>query len=290
MTPDGLIITNKHVVSDAEAKYVVILDDGTELTTDVLAKDGLNDIAILQVTGEDKRIGELPTLTFGDSESISVGDPIIAIGNALGEYQNTATAGIISAVDRQIVASGTGFGSENLVNLIQTDAAINPGNSGGPLLNLSGEVVGMNTAIDTTASGIGFAIPSNDIATVVKSYQDNGRIVRPFVGVRYVPVTAQLKTKLDLTVDHGAYVIGDPNSGTAVVAGSPAEKAGLKEGDVILSVNGKELNENFNLQNAIASYQVGDKITLEVFRNGETIKIELTLEENIPATDEASNP
>ncbi|MFA5792844.1 MAG: trypsin-like peptidase domain-containing protein [Candidatus Gracilibacteria bacterium] len=285
MTADGLVITNKHVVSDETAEYVVILDDDTELPAEVLAKDTLNDIAILQITGEDERIGDLPTIAFGDSENINVGDPVLAIGNALGEYENTTTAGIISAKDRQIVASGTGFGAENLVNLIQTDAAINPGNSGGPLLNLNGEVIGMNTAIDTTASGIGFAIPSNDIAMVLKSYQDNGRIVRPFVGVRYVPVTAQVQTRLNLGVDHGAYVIGDVNSGTAVVEGSPADKAGLKEGDVILSVNGKELNGEFNLQNAIAEYSVGETITLAVYRSGETITVELTLAENETAKE-----
>ncbi|MFA5855102.1 MAG: trypsin-like peptidase domain-containing protein [Candidatus Gracilibacteria bacterium] len=280
VSADGLVVTNKHVVSDEEAEYVIFLDDGTSLDAKVLAKDTLNDIAILQISGDDDRIGSLPALTFGDSSALKIGDPVIAIGNALGEYANTTTAGIVSATDRQIMASGTGFGAESLVNLIQTDAAINPGNSGGPLLNLAGEVIGMNTAIDTTASGIGFAIPSNDVSSVVKSYQEYGKIIRPYVGVRYVPVTPILTKKLELGVDHGVYVIGDQNSGPAVLADSPAEKAGLKEGDVILSVNDTELSGNFTLQNAIAEYSVGDTVTLEVYRKGETIKLSLTLAES----------
>lgn len=281
ITADGLVVTNKHVVADDEAEYVVILDDGTQLDAEVLDKDSLNDIALMQITGEDDRIGDLPTLEFADSDTISVGDPVVAIGNALGEYSNTTTVGIISATDREIVASGgAGFGSENLVNLLQTDAAINPGNSGGPLLNMLGEVVGMNTAIDTTASGIGFAIPSNDIASVVASYQEYGRIVRPFVGVRYIPVTDFNQEKLGVDVDHGVYVIGDAAAQTpGVVPNSPADKAGVKEGDVIVSVNGEDLTDTFSLSNAIAGYQVGDSITLEVWRDGETLTLALTLEE-----------
>lgn len=279
VTADGLVVTNKHVVSDTTAQYEVILNDGTTLDAKVLALDSLNDIALVQITGEDERMGSLPTLTFGDSDSMNVGDPVVAIGNALGEYSNTTTVGVVSATDRQIVAGGGSEGTESLVNLLQTDAAINPGNSGGPLLNLNGEVVGMNTAIDTTASGIGFALPSNDIAPVVESYQKNGHIVTPYVGVRYVPVTPALVKHFKLDVDHGAYVIGDVNSGPAVVAGSPAEKAGLKEADVILSVDGTDLDEGFNLQNAIATHQVGDVITLSVQRAGKTIELKVTLEE-----------
>jgi len=287
ITADGLVVTNKHVVEDDTAEYVVILDDGTELAAKVLDKDTLNDIALVQITGEDERMGEFPSLEFADSDAISVGDPVVAIGNALGEYSNTTTVGIISAVGREIMASGgAGFGTENLVNLIQTDAAINPGNSGGPLLNLNGEVIGMNTAIDTTASGIGFALPSNDIASVVKSYQDNGRIVRPFVGVRYIPVTPGNMERLGVEVDHGEYVIGDSQAQTpGVVPDSPADKAGIKEGDVIVSVNGQELTDSFTLSNSIADYQVNDVITLGVWRDGETLSIQLTLEER---SDEAN--
>src|SRR3989338_4233168 len=281
LTADGLVVTNKHVVSDAEAEYVVIFDDGTELEAEVLDKDSLNDIALVQITGDDDRIGELPNLDFADSDLISVGDPVVAIGNALGEYSNTTTAGIISATGREILAGGTGFGTETLVNLIQTDAAINPGNSGGPLLNLSGEIVGMNTAVDTTASGIGFAIPSNDIAMVVKSYQEFGRIVRPFVGVRYVVVHENNMERLGVDVDYGVYVIGDQQAQLpGVVPDSPAAKAGVKEGDVILSVNGEVLTETNTLVNVIAGYLVGETITLEIWRDGETITATVTLEES----------
>ncbi|QQR55155.1 trypsin-like peptidase domain-containing protein [Candidatus Peregrinibacteria bacterium] len=277
VSPEGLVVTNKHVVLDEEAEYVVILDDGTELEAQVLDKDSLNDIALVQIVGEDERLGDLPHLNFADSDALQVGDPVLAIGNALGEYSNTTTLGIISARDRQIVASGAGFGSENLVNLIQTDAAINPGNSGGPLLNLAGEVVGMNTAIDSTASGIGFAIPSNDIAVVLKSYQEHGEILRPFFGVRYVPVTPGLQEHFSLGVEHGAYVIGDPESGPGVVEDSPADEAGIQEGDVLLSVNGKALTEYFSLQNAIAGYSINDLIQVEVWRKGESLSLQVRL-------------
>lgn len=282
ITPDGLVVTNKHVVEDDTAEYLVILADGAEFEAQILDKDPLNDIALLQIIGDEEELGDLPDLDFADSDKIQVGDPVIAIGNALGEYSNTTTAGIISATGRDIVASlGYGFGAETLVNLLQTDAAINSGNSGGPLLNLNAEVVGMNTAVYQTAEGIGFAIPSNDIASVVASYQEFGRIVRPFIGVRYVLVTEQRQKRFELGVDHGALIIGDEESGEpGVVLGSPAEKAGIKEGDVILSVNGKELTETFTLANSIASYLVGDTINLEVYRDGDTISLKLTLEEN----------
>ncbi len=279
ITADGLVVTNKHVVSDDSAEYVVILDDGTQLEAKVLDKDSLNDIALIQITGDDERLGGLPTLEFSDSDQISVGDPVVAIGNALGEYSNTTTVGIISATGREIVAGGAGF-SENLVNLIQTDAAINPGNSGGPLLNMAGEIVGMNTAIDTTATGIGFAIPANDIAMVVKSYQEFGRIVRPFVGVMYIPVTPQVVQNYKLDIDKGVYILGADDPAVAgVLQGSPAEAAGLKEGDVILSVDDKELTSTYSLSNAIANYLVGDTITLKVWRDGKEMSVELKLEE-----------
>ncbi|MFA6024600.1 MAG: trypsin-like peptidase domain-containing protein [Candidatus Gracilibacteria bacterium] len=281
ITPDGFLVTNKHVVADDGATYIVILEDGTQLDAEVLDRDSLNDIALVQITGEDERLGSLPALDFADSDQISVGDPVVAIGNALGEYSNTTTVGIISATGREIIAS-SGFGSsENLVNLIQTDAAINPGNSGGPLLNMNAEVVGMNTAIDTTASGIGFAIPANDIATVVKSYQEFGRIVRPFVGVRYIPVTPAVQERFQIEAESGMLIIGDLKAGApGVVEDSPADDAGLKEKDVILEVEGKALTTTYSLANAIAGYLVGETITLKVWRDGEILSIQVKLEES----------
>lgn len=278
LSPDGLAVTNKHVVSDESGQYVAILSDGTQVNVAVLAKDSLNDIALLQLSSDD--VKSYNTVQFGDSDAISVGDHVLAIGNAGGEYSNTTTAGIISATGRQIIAGAYFEGTKSLVNLIQTDAAINLGNSGGPLVNLAGEVVGMNTAIDSSSQGIGFAIPSNDIKGLVKSYQEFGRIVRPFLGVRYMLITPGLAVKNELSVNHGAYVVADLEAGLLpVVKDSPAEKAGLKAGDIILSLDGKEIGQNFDLSNAIAAYSVGDVVTLEVLRDGKTINVKVKLEE-----------
>jgi serine protease Do len=281
VAPDGLAVTNKHVVEDDTLEYVVILNDGTELEAEVLDRDTLNDIALLQIYGDDDRIGELPALDFADSDQLIVGQPVLAIGNALGEYSNTTTAGIISATGRQILASsGYGTEAESLVDLIQTDAAINPGNSGGPLVDLEGRVVGMNTAVDTSAQGIGFAIPSNDIAMVLSSYQEFGRIVRPFLGVRYLIVNASIQKRFQLEYDYGAVLVGDGKAGLpAVQEGSSADKAGLQRGDVILSIEGVEINENYTLSNAMAAYFVGETVQLSVWREGELLSLELTLEE-----------
>jgi serine protease Do len=279
ITADGLAVTNKHVVEDEEAEYVIVLSDGTELSAEVLGRDILNDIALLQIYGDDERIGDLPTLDFADSDEIQIGEPVLAIGNALGEYANTTTAGIISATGRSILAASSTGGAESLVDLIQTDAAINPGNSGGPLVNMGGELVGMNTAVDSTAEGIGFAIPSNDISLVVSSYQEFGEIVRPFLGVRYVMVNEGMKMRLKLETDYGALVTTPDNRlFPAIVEGSSADKAGLQLDDVILTFNGRELNDAYTLSNAIGGYMVGETVVLEVLRDGEIITLDLTLE------------
>lgn len=272
----GLAVTNRHVVSDTEAEYVAFLSDGTQMEVEVLGLDTLNDIALLQLKG----VKDLPYLEFADSDEIEVGDRVLAIGNALGEYANTTTAGIISATGRQIVASSGGRAS-NLVNLIQTDAAINPGNSGGPLVNMEGKLVGMNTAIDSSAEGIGFAIAANDINNVVESYEENGRIVRPYLGVRYILINEGFQKQNNLSVEKGAYVLGDSQAGlVGVIKDSPADKAGIREGDVILSVEGEEISENFDLSNAISAYSVGDKVKMEILRDEKTMEVTVMLEEN----------
>ncbi len=282
VTADGLIVTNRHVVTDTEAEYVVVLNDGTELNAEVLGRDSLNDIALLRITENHSKLGTLPHLELADSDDVKVGEPVMAIGNALGLYSNTTTAGIVSAKDRQISVSGPGFSRENLVDLIQTDAAINPGNSGGPLINTEGEVIGMNTAIDATAEGIGFAIPANDIAAVLTSYQENGRIVRPFLGVRFVMVNAGIQESFGLEESHGALIIGDAERALpAVIPGSAADKAGLQAEDVVLTVDGKKIEQGYNLANALLTRQVGEELFLEVWRGGELIELTLTLEERL---------
>ena len=276
---DGLVVTNKHVVLDEEAEYVIILQDGTELSATVLDRDPLNDIALVQIDDEAKP-ASLPALKFADSDVLQVGEPVMAIGYALGEFENTSTAGIISAKNRQISAGGPGMSAESLVDLLQTDAAINPGNSGGPLVDLKGEVVGMNSAVNSGAQGIGFAIPAKDIQLVLNSYEKLGHIARPFLGVRFQMVTPEIKDRLGLDKVYGALVVeGEGEDQPAVAPDSSAEKAGLKSQDVILSVEGRELKDGYTLQNALAQSAVGDEVILEVWRNGEILQVSLRLEE-----------
>lgn len=290
VTADGLVMTNKHVVSDTNGFFEVVLNDGTTYAAQVVARDSLNDLAFVQITpkeGEEnsdaaQRIGSLPVVEFGDSDALQVGQHVLAIGNALAQYDNTTTAGIVSATGRKITASDSyNQNAETLTGLIQTDAAINPGNSGGPLVNFDGQVVGINTAIDTQATGIGFAIPINDAKPLLASYQKNGRIVRPMLGVRYIILNAQRAKQLGLTVSYGALLVGDDSTGEfAVVPGSPADTAGLEKGNVILAVNDQKITEDFPLQNALAGYSVEDTVTLTVWVSGEEKKIDITLTEN----------
>lgn len=278
ISADGMVVSNRHVVGDEQAEYSAVLADGTELPVQVLGRDPLNDIALLKIEGKD-----LPYLEFADSDQAQVGEAVLAIGNALGEYSNTSTAGIISAKGRQLQASGPGFGSEALVDLLQTDAAINPGNSGGPLLDLDGKVLGMNTAVDSSAAGIGFAIPANEISAVVQSYKETGRIVRPFLGVRYMMVNPGIQARLGLDKAYGALIFGDEEGSTAaIIKGSSADKAGLKAQDVVLSVDGKKLEDGFTLSAALVARQVGETLYLEVWREGKIINMDLVLEERQP--------
>ncbi len=270
----GYIITNKHVVADEEAEYSVLTNDGKRYDAKVLARDPFNDIAILQIKAKG-----LTAVELGDSDALEMGQTVIAIGNALGEYRNTVTKGVVSGIGRTIVAGGAS-GSERLEGVIQTDAAINPGNSGGPLVNLAGQVVGINTAIDRQGQLIGFAIPINTAKKVIESVEKHGRIVRPYLGVRYIMLNKQIAEDNNLDVDYGALIVrGEKRTELAVIPGSPADKAGLVENDIILEVNGVKVDENNSLAKLIQQYNVGDVITLKIWHKGEEKEVQVKLGE-----------
>ena len=271
----GLILTNRHVVTDTEAEYTVLTNEGQRYEATVVARDAVNDMALVQI--QDKN---LPAVRLGDSDSVQIGQTVIAIGNALGEYRNTVTKGVISGIGRNVVAGDNRGSSEQLEGVFQTDAAINPGNSGGPLVNLQGEVIGINTAINSQGQLIGFAIPSNEAKRIVASYEQYGRIVRPYLGIRYVLVTPQLARVNDLEVDYGALLVrGETAQELAVVPSSPADKAGLTENDIILEVDGQKIDQEHSLVKSLAKYQPGDSVKLTVYSQGETKDVTVTLDE-----------
>ncbi len=273
VSPDGMIVTNKHVVADTGAEYTVFLNDGKKKTAKVLARDPLQDLAIIKIDGT-----EYPFLTLGDSSQVKIGQTVIAIGNALGEFRNTVSVGVVSGLQRSIMAQGGGGGPESLKELIQTDAAINPGNSGGPLLNIYGEVIGIDTAIAQGAENIGFAIPANKVKADLENVKKYGRIIYPFIGVRYAVITKEIADENKLGKDYGAWVVKSQD-GVAVVAGSPAEKAGLRDGDIIFEMNGVKLDLDHTLALEIQKHQVGDEVALKIFREGREQEVKLKLEE-----------
>lgn len=273
---DGLIVTNRHVVEDKEAKYSVLLNDGTSYTVDVLARDSQLDIAIIKISEPLKTA--LTYVNFGDSESLKLGQTVIAIGNALAEFRNSVSVGVVSGLSRSIVASDGMGHSEQLDEVIQTDAAINPGNSGGPLLNLKGEVVGVNVATSRGADNIGFALPAHIVKGVVESVKEHGEIIRPFLGVRYAMVTKHMAEINNLTVDYGALVVrGEDKDELAVVPGSPADKAKITENTIILSIDGQELRE-VDLATILRSKTVGQEVVLKILQNGEEKELSVTLD------------
>lgn len=270
---DGLIVTNKHVVLDADASYTVITSDGIKYQAEVLARDPFQDLALVKV-----QVQGLPTMALGNSDGLEIGQTVVAIGNALGQFSNSVSKGIVSGLSRSITA-GFGMSSERLEKVIQTDAAINPGNSGGPLLNLRGEVIGINAAIVSGAQNVGFAIPINRAKKAIRDVELNNRIIYPYLGVSYVIVNEELKTARGLAVDYGALVTKSNASEQAVRSGSPAAKSGIKESDIILEVDGRKISDNYTLAEAIQSRDVGDKIVLKIKRGDANLNIEAVLEE-----------
>jgi len=270
VSKDGLIVTNKHVVSDTDSKYKVITKDGNEYEVKEINRDPNNDIAVLKIDPSQNSGQELVPVEMGSSDNLKVGQFVIAIGTALGEFRHTVTTGVISGLGRGITAGSAYEGFvEQLDNVIQTDAAINPGNSGGPLLNSVGQVIGVNVAIAQGAQNVGFAIPINIVKEELDLFNANGKFpTKAYLGVEYQMVPKQ--SAILNNVPEGAYIIN-------VISGSPADKAGLKVDDIIVKIAGEQLTEDNTLSKVIAGKKSGDKVSLEIYRDGEKLNLEATL-------------
>lgn len=272
LTEDGLIMTNKHVVPTGTTDVLVYTSDGKEHSGKVVARDPSNDIALVKISAR-----RLKPIQLGDSGKVEIGQKVIAVGNALGQFQNSVTTGIISGIGRPVEAGDENGATETLQNLLQTDAAINPGNSGGPLVDLDGKLIGMNTAIAGDAENIGFAIPVNEAKPVIDSYKRTGKIVRAFLGVRFIAITREFAASRELPVSDGAYL--DPKGASPVIAGGPAAKAGLKAGDIITKINNDSVDQKNSLTSLVGKYKPGDKVTLTILRDKREIKLDATLTE-----------
>ena len=283
VSEDGMILTNKHVVVDKDAEYSIITNDGKKYAVKVLARDPFQDLAIIKIEQENVATGSnvvfpaFPVLKLGDSSDLQIGQTVVAIGNALGEFRNTVSVGVISGLGRTITAEGGGI-SETLEDIIQTDAAINPGNSGGPLLNLRGEVIGINVAM-ASAQSIGFAVLINEAKRDIIDAKTNGKIVYPLLGVRHTLITPENQEDLKTPVDYGSLIARGSQGEAAITPGSAADKAGLKAGDIILEVDGVKITQNNSLGKMIRSHLPNDKITLKVLRGKEELTLEATLGE-----------
>ena len=284
ISKDGMILTNKHVVLEEEAEYTVLLNSGKKYPAKILARDPFYDLAIIQIdqgmTTEAEKKTFIP-VKLGDSSKLQIGQTVIAIGNALGEFQNTVSVGVVSGLGRNIVATGAGT-AESLEGIIQTDAAINPGNSGGPLLNLTGEVIGINVARSTSGENIGFSLPINMAKRDIEQVKKEGKIVYPFLGIYYTHITKEISKANDLLVDSGAWIGRDgqgQKTEIAVVPDSPAEAVGIKRDDIILEFDNKKITEKDSLAKMILQYSPGDKVLLKVLRGEQEFSYEITLTE-----------
>lgn len=270
VSSDGLLITNKHVVSDVGSKYQIITNSDKKYDVEKIYRDPLNDIAILQISPSQNPGETLKPVTLGDSSKLVVGQFVIAIGTALGEFRNTVTTGVVSGLGRGITAGSEFQGYvEKLDNVIQTDAAINPGNSGGPLLNSAGQVIGVTSAIAQNGQNIGFALPINLIKDSIKNFNEHGQFNRPYLGVAYKMLSRDVA--LLNNVPQGAYV-------QDIVLGSPAQKAGIQKGDIIIKIDGQQIGASTaELSKIVSDKKVGDSISLTIWRNGKTIEVKATL-------------
>lgn len=275
ISPDGYVVTNAHVVNTPSGQFQVVTTDDRLFDAELIAQDNELDIALLKI-----EITDAPHLRFGDSDQLALGQSVIVIGNALAEFSNSVSTGVVSGLSRSIVAGdGTG-NSEVLENVIQTDAAINPGNSGGPLLNVNGDVVGMNVAVARGSENIGFAIPANLVQAAVESMQQHGRVIRPYMGVRYVTVTGRVQDELSLPIAYGALISEETDGDSAsVLENSPAAQAGLEPGDLLTAINGQRIDQAHTLASLIQSYNVGETITVTFLRDAQEQEVQLTLQE-----------
>ena len=273
--PSGIVLTNKHVVVDPKAEYTVILHDERKFKGIVLARDPIDDVAVLKIEGK-----ELPWVKLGESTGLELGETVLAIGNALGLFKNTVSLGIISGLSRSIrAATAPSVAPQELRGLIQTDAAINPGNSGGPLVNLEGEAIGINAAIVFGAQNLGFAIPINYAKRDLSDVQKFGHIKRPLLGLRYMNVNEDVQARMKLPVGYGAMIVGQKPHTEAIIPGSPADKAKLKEKDIILESNGEKLTETRTIQDILEEKNVGEVLEFKVMRGKKVMNVSVTLTE-----------
>ncbi|MCK4781562.1 trypsin-like peptidase domain-containing protein [Candidatus Parcubacteria bacterium] len=262
VSSDGFVITSQHVVGDPKAEYTVVLSPKKKYPAKVLARDPINDIAILKIQGKN-----FPYLELGDLDKIELGESVIAVGNALGEFDDTVSTGVVSGLSRYITATDpVAFQAERLKGLIQTDAAINPGNSGGPLINMEGRVIGVNTATVMGAQNIGFAIPINYVKEDLEEIKKYGRLRTPFLGLKYVLISKEMAEKNKLSVDYGALVIRESLGESPIVKGSTADKAGIKEFDIILECEGKKITLKNPLRNILQEFEINKIIALKILR------------------------
>jgi serine protease Do len=275
ISADGYIVTNRHVVDDTQAEYTVMTSDLKEYPAKVLARDPIRDVAIIKIEGND-----FPVMNLGDSDSIKIGQTVVAIGNSLGEFTNSVSRGIISGLKRNLSAAGGGGDTERLTDIVQTDAAINPGNSGGPLLDINGNVIGVNVAIAQGAQNVGFALPINQAKRLIEQVKTGKQISVPYLGVRYVNIDSAIQKEAQLPFNYGVLVLrGSKMTDLAIIPGSPADKADIVENDIILEMDGVKIDDNNQLGDLISKHNAGDIATLKIWHKGQMKDVKVTLEE-----------